>query len=321
VLNEDEKELTRILSQIVDVRRFLDREQLIFLSKDESYLRDGFFDANRMLESITELDEKALIDGYKGLRIVGNANWVLSYPKAESFLEFEVKLNKLLPLSRSIALCLFDERKFDSDLLLKALQVHPKLISGKEVKENLNYIPPDTFLKKLKAENAKLQSLQSQQRLIDRKLKKEFGEMEEKFKLLFESSFEAIIILKGDRIVSCNPRAMEILGIKNFRQLLGKKVYDILGDERKSRIKAAKIEPQLFELSLTKNGKRIELEVSLTRVSDKLMMIARDVTERKEMERKLKESEQRYRLLVDSSIDGIITRRVQRSIQAGLQPL
>jgi PAS domain S-box-containing protein len=307
LLNEDEEELISILSQIVDVRRFLDKKQLIFLSKDESYLRDGFFDVDRMLEDIAELDEKALAEGYRGLRLVGDASWVLSYPKAERFLEFETKLNKLLPLTRCIVLCLFDERKFNPDFLLKALQVHPKLIAGKEVKENLNYVPPEAFLKKLKTNMRSVQSMQNLQKLIDRKLEREFGEMEEKFKMLFESSFEAVIIFKGERVVSCNPKAMEILGIKNFRQVLGKSVYDLFGYEIKSRIEAAKAEPQFFELSLSRDERKIELEASLTKVSDKLMMIARDITERKETERKLKESEQRYRLLVESSIDAIIT--------------
>jgi PAS domain S-box-containing protein len=286
LLNEDEEELISVLSQIVDVRRFLDKKQLIFLSKDESYLRDGFFDVDRMLEDIAELDEKALAEGYKGLRLVGDASWVLSYPKAERFLEFETKLNKLLPLTRCIVLCLFDERKFNPDFLLKALQVHPKLIAGKEVKENLNYVPPEVLFK-------------------NRKLEREFEEMEEKFKMLFESPFKAVIIFKGERVVSCNPKAMEILGIKNFRQVIGKSVYDFFGYEIKNRIEAAKAEPQFFELSLSRDGRKIELEASLTKVSDKLMMIARDITERKEMERKLKESEEMFKKLAEKSPVGI----------------
>jgi PAS domain S-box-containing protein len=304
VLNEDEEEIIRILGEIIDVRRFIEKEQLIFLSKEEIYLKDGFFDANKMLETIAELDEKALIEGYKGLRVVGNANWVLTHPKLESFLEFEAKLNKLLPLTKSIFLCLFDERKFNPGLLLRILQVHPKLISGKEVRENLNYLPPDKFLKKLKAGNATLK------KLIDRKLMIEFEEMEEKFRMLFESSFEAVMIFKGDRLIACNPKAIELFGFKDFQQLLGKRIYDLFKENSlEYRVNAAsRGEPQFFELGFFRtDGDKIDLEVSLTKVSDKLMMIARDITERKKMEEELREREERYRLLVDSSIDAIIT--------------
>ncbi len=315
VLNEDKDEIIKVLGEVIDVRRFLEKKQLVFLSKDESYLRDGYFDSDKMLEIVTELDEKALVEGYKGLRLVSNADWVLTYPKIESFFEYEAKMNKYLPLTRCIALCLFDERKFDPDVLLKVLQTHPKIISGKDVRKNLNYQPPDMFLRKLR-KNMK----SSFQKIIDKKLRREFEEIEKKFRLLFESPFDAVMILRGSRLISCNSTAIKIFGYRRFQDLLGKDLYDLLPDKQsdgsdsreflESKIKAAnKGEPQFFELSFAgADGKLVDLEVSLTKLgSDNLMAIARDVTERKRMEESLRESEERYRLLVNTSIDAIIT--------------
>jgi PAS domain S-box-containing protein len=297
VFNEDEDEITGILAEIVDIKRFLEKEQLIFLPADESVIR-GFFDSDAMLEMIADMDEKALEEGYKGLRIVGNASWILTNPKVENFLEFEAKLNRFLPVTRCICLCLIDERKFDADLLLRILQVHPKLISGKEVRENINYLPPDKFLRKLRA---RVNINESIQKLVDRKLRREFEEVEERLKLLFDSSFEAVLVFKGEKLISFNPKAMEIFGIN--RSVLGKKVSELFDGEElkifKSRMEYAKQSPQFFEFSF---GKK-ELEISLTKASDKLIAIARDVTDLKNLLKRLEESERKYRELWENAGD------------------
>jgi PAS domain S-box-containing protein len=327
VLNENKGEITEILSELVDVKRFLKKKQLLFLSKDESFLKDGFFNVERMIEMIAEMDEKVV---YTGVRFVCNLNWILDENSSRNsmchlrsfvcnlnwildssavndFLRFEAEINNLLPLTRSAILCLIDKRKFSTDLLLRILQTHPKLVSGKVVRENSIYLPPDKFLKELKTENGNA----TIQKLIDLKLKKELGESEENLRLLFESTFEAVMIFKDERLVSCNPKAIEVFGIK--RKLIGRKVSDLFTNKNelsffKARMAAAKSEPQFFKLDFTRpDGKGVEVEISLTKVSDKLIAIARDVTERKEMLEKLEESEKRFRMLVDSSIDAIIT--------------
>ena len=300
VLEEDKDEILRVLNEVIDAKSFIERERLIFHSKEESYLRDGFFDPDKMLETIAELDEKALTEGCKGLRIVGNASWVLTYPRLQSFLEFEAKLNRFLPLTRCICLCLIDERKFDADTLFKILQAHPKIIAEKEAQLNPNYVPPERFLKELwKNEPV--------QKLINRKLKREFEEVERRFRLLFESPFDAVMVIKNHKLTSCNSTALKILGFRRFRDLLSKNIFELLLEDSKEiferKIKAANTDkPQFFELSFVKaDGSQVELEVSLTRVEDGLMMIARDITERKRIEEKLRESEEKFRRAFDSA--------------------
>ena len=290
----DEEEIVSTLNEVVDAESFMERGQLVFLSKEELYLEEGILDVEKILESIAEYDEKALIEGYKGLRIVGDATWVQTHPKAERFLEFEAKLNKFLPLTRCKMFCLFDERKLNPDLLLKLLQTHPKVVSREEVSLNPNYIPPELFLKELwKGESV--------QKLIERKFRKEFDEVERKFKLLFHSPFDAIIFVKDSKVSSCNPTALKMLGYRRFRDLIGKKIGD-LSEEISHRIEIANKKPQFFELELKKpDGSKAYLELSLTKVNDSFLIIARDVTERKEMERKLKESEERFRKVFESA--------------------
>lgn len=290
----DEEEIVSVLNEVVDAKSFIEQGQLVFLSKEEFYLEEGTLDADRILESIAEYDEKALIEGYKGLRIVGNATWIRVHPKAERFLEFEAKLNRFLPLTRCKILCLFDERKLDPDLLLKLLQSHPKVVSGQEVSLNPNYIPPELFLKELWKDK-------SIQKLLERKFKREFDEVERKFKLLFHSPFDAILFVKDFKVSSCNSTALKMLGYRRFRDLIGKEISE-LSDEILRRIEIANKKPQFFELEFKKpDGSKAYLELSLTRVNDGFLIIARDVTERKEMERKLKESEEKYRKIFDSA--------------------
>ncbi|RLI78414.1 hypothetical protein DRP07_11090, partial [Archaeoglobales archaeon] len=88
---------------------------------------------------------------------------------------------------------------------------------------------------------------------------------------------------------------------RRFRDLIGKKIGD-LSEEISKRIEIANKKPQFFELELKKpDGSKAYLELSLTKVNDSFLIIARDVTERKEMERKLKESEERFRKIFESA--------------------
>jgi signal transduction histidine kinase len=73
-------------------------------------------------------------------------SWALKgLPGSERVVEFEAKLNTFLPGSQCLAVCQYDQRRFDSSLLLDILVTHPLAVIGTEVYDNFYYMPPQQF--------------------------------------------------------------------------------------------------------------------------------------------------------------------------------
>jgi len=143
-------------------------------------------------------------------------------------------------------------------------------------------------------------------------------EREEKYRIIFESAKDAIFIMQEDRFIDCNEKTLEMFGC-NREDIIGEFPYDFSPekqpDGRSSREKSIeKInkalagEPQVFEwVHITKDGKLFHTLVTLNRymINDEkfLMAIVRDITERKQAEEKLKESEEKYRKIFENVQD------------------
>lgn len=129
------------------VEPYLSSGQLVILTSTETYLRDGSFDPERMIALLRAETERALAQGYTALRVTGEMSWVLQEePGSERLIEYEARLNTLLPGSPCLALCQYDCRRFAPALLLEVLTTHPLAIVGTEVYENPYYIPPGDYL-------------------------------------------------------------------------------------------------------------------------------------------------------------------------------
>ncbi len=299
VLNEDENEIKEILKELIDLESVIDK-QLFFLKAEELYLKKGF-DSNILLEKLSEIEKKAIVDGFKGLRVARNAS-PFRFNDKET-LEYEARVNLL---ENTTTLCLYDTRRFDDDFLKKVVRLHPKVIWRGKVLDNF----------KFDIEGEKDFSFLMEKIVEMGELKKEFQRLEEQFKILFEGN-DGIFILREDTFVSCNSKALELFGVGKH-DIIGKKLWDFSprrqpdGESSKKKamekINAALSgEPQVFEWRVTSGGTPIDLEISLSRfmIDGKyhLMAIARDITERKKMEMALKESERRYRDLWENAGD------------------
>ncbi|MFH2067311.1 MAG: ATP-binding protein [Pseudomonadota bacterium] len=131
----------------------------------------------------------------------------------------------------------------------------------------------------------------------DRKAAQEkLKKSEARYRILFESSSDAILIMQNDIIVDCNHKAMELFGHKRDG-MIGNKPYilspEVQPDQKRSEPEAmAKInqavsgKPQLFEWCHQKqDGTLFDAEVSLTAIelesSVYIQAIVRDISERK----------------------------------------
>jgi len=131
----------------LDAAAFMDKGQLVMLTSDEAYTKEGSFDPDLMIELLHTETEKAVDEGYRALRVTGEMSWALrGLPGSERLIEYEAKLNRFFPGSRCLAICQYDRRSFPAGLLLEVISTHPLVVVGNHLYENFYYIPPDEYL-------------------------------------------------------------------------------------------------------------------------------------------------------------------------------
>ncbi len=151
-----------------------------------------------------------------------------------------------------------------------------------------------------------------------RQTEKAFQESETRYRRLFETAQDGILILDGDTgtITDANPFIIELIGY-NLNELQGKKIWEIgfIRDKVLAEKAAADLKMNKYlryeDLPLeTKDGRSVDVEfVSNVYIVDDKRIIQcniRDITDRKLAEDKLSSSEIQYRTLFETTKDGIL---------------
>jgi diguanylate cyclase (GGDEF)-like protein/PAS domain S-box-containing protein len=159
---------------------------------------------------------------------------------------------------------------------------------------------------------AELEKLETQHNQVEEALR----ESEEKYRELINGMIDtAWVIDFNGNFIDVNDAAVKIFGYSREEFLsMGPRDIDSSLDIKKidSLIKGMPADKlQVFETThITKNGKTIPVEIksSLMTYQGKraILSIARDITERKRAEQILRESEEKYRNLVERANDGIV---------------
>jgi hypothetical protein len=135
----------------VDADPLIESGQLVIMTAKEAYLRDGQFDPEKMIQLLREETEKALAEGYTAMRATGEMTWSLAgEPGSERLVEYESRLNHFFPNQKCYAVCQYDRRHFDAEMLLDILHTHPKVLFGQEGFDNsqMYFVPPDVFMER-----------------------------------------------------------------------------------------------------------------------------------------------------------------------------
>ena len=142
-------------------------------------------------------------------------------------------------------------------------------------------------------------------------------ESEERYRIAIEHSNDGVAIVKGCYHIFVNNKFLEIFGYNNRDEIIGNQIYiTVHPDDREmvisinERRQKGEDVPSKYEFKgIKKDGTTVFVEVSaagiIYRGEPATLAYLRDITEHKMMNDALKESERRYRDLVENALVGI----------------
>jgi PAS domain S-box-containing protein len=154
----------------------------------------------------------------------------------------------------------------------------------------------------------------TEQKISDEALK----ESEIKFQMIFMLSVDAIGVSKNGINMFVNPAFLNLFGYENYDEIIGIKETMLMAPSEREKIQGytrkrstgEHAPPSYVTKGMKKDGTEFSLEVHVTsyEVDDEIFSIAimRDITELELAHKALSESEENYRILVNTSPDAIV---------------
>ena len=170
-----------------------------------------------------------------------------------------------------------------------------------------------TEVTQLRQRNAELEATETERKQVEDALRKS----EEKYRTIVEISPDGIAIASKGRHVFVNQSLARIFGVSSPEELMGKPIMDYIHPDYRKIVKErieqqtrrGEAAPLIEEKMLRADGTVIHTEVAAAPLEyqgeQAVLAVIRDITERKQIEGKLRESEERYRSVVDNIDLGI----------------
>ena len=136
------------------------------------------------------------------------------------------------------------------------------------------------------------------------------------YRSLVESAPDAILAVENEQIMFANPAAVALAGRTRDSELLGRTVLDLFSADSHDSLRThlrdwrtgtfgASMDAQLIRA----DGRNVEVSISGARIGNQgsaaIQLILRDITDQKQTERGLRESEERLSLALAGALEGV----------------
>ncbi|HEY3362629.1 MAG TPA: MEDS domain-containing protein, partial [Methanosarcina sp.] len=268
---------------IPDFDTYLENGQIELIPYTHWYFKEGNFDSERVLNGLVEKLDKALANGYDGLRLaecisgLKNEDW-------DVFTNYEKEVDRIIENYQIMALCTYSLDNCNAVGIIDVIANHRFAL----VKRDGKWEQIESSKRKMAEEN----------RLY--------------LASIVEYSNDAIITKSLDGIItSWNKGAEQVYGY-SAREVLGKPISilepSILVEETEELAELIKQGDKIHSyetLRLRKDSTIINVSLTLSPVFDAtgkltaISIIARDITKSKKAEEELRKSEERYRIVTE----------------------
>lgn len=147
--------LRQMAAEGIDVVDAEERGQLNLCTWDQTYISGGHFDQYRMIDKILEILDPANRPPGGITRGIARMEWALEdLPGVHDILEYETRLNYVLPDFHDPVICTYDLARFDARVVMDIMRTHPMVIIGGILQENPFFVPPGEMLRELEERKA-----------------------------------------------------------------------------------------------------------------------------------------------------------------------
>ncbi|MBI3813656.1 MAG: MEDS domain-containing protein [Nitrospinae bacterium] len=287
----------------IDVDSAVKSGRLSIATKQEAYLKQGYFDPEWMINFLKEAADTAKREGYPCLRVTGEMTWVFGGdPGVERLIEYEAKLNYFCPEKDMLVICQYNRNRFSPEIIIDVIRTHPLVIFKDTVCKNFYYVPPDDFLKPG-------QSYREAERLLDNilersRVEEKLREREYRYRTLFDeinegfALHEIICNKKGEavdyRFLEINPAFETMTGMKRDN-VIGKRVLEVLPNLEKywiesyGKVALTRI-PVKFQNYARELGKYFEV-AAFSPQKGQFATLFTDITDKKKLEDQLRHAQ------------------------------
>ncbi len=131
----------------VHVDPYVQSGQIQIVKAGAFCLRSGAADPTGLIALLEAETRHAGAQGYSALRVTAEMSWALEGGAGpERLIEAEMKLDAFSPGSGCLALCQYDRRRFDAQMLLEGFEAHPRIAIGTDLYDNFYHVPPRQLL-------------------------------------------------------------------------------------------------------------------------------------------------------------------------------
>ena len=150
IVNPDQHDphLQRLSSAGLDPAAAQQSGQFELRINTDTYLRNGVFDPDQMLETFEQLASRNVKAGFPYSRIVCRMDWAAENSShVGDLIEFEARVNAVWERHNNAVICSYNLTKFGGDTVIDIMRTHPMVVIGGILLQNPFFLAPEQFLR------------------------------------------------------------------------------------------------------------------------------------------------------------------------------